>query len=164
MEANFAAPVTGTVPGPEIHTVSPQFAVTFMSPENFELKKKIYHACLQLQQDHVHQAKSAMEEVQESANEHIGSMEDKFESFRENCQIQRDMYAKQLDEALTALATLKRIDLTKEYKEAMLGALVETEQHKYFISVSLGEVKVDGKSYFAISTLSPLFKAMAEKK
>lgn len=108
-------------------------------------------------------AKAAMDDAQESANEHHGAMEDKFESFREACQIQRDMYAKQLDELITTMALLKRINATKFNNDVSLGAVVQTELQNYFIGVSLGEIKLEGESYFAISGMAPLYKAMAGK-
>jgi len=119
---------------------------------------------MRLQKQQAQNAKSAMDEAQESANEQQGSMEDKFESFREACQIQRDMFAKQLDEAMTALSVLKRVVAHKQNKDVTLGSVVITDTQKFFISISLGEIQIDGDKYFAISTMSPLFKAMADKK
>jgi transcription elongation GreA/GreB family factor len=131
---------------------------------NLELKQKLLEECKRLQQNQIHNAKSAMDEAQESANEQQGSMEDKFESFREACQIQRDMFAKQLDEAMTAMTVLKRVVVHKQNRDVTLGSVVITDSQKFFISISLGELTVDGEKYFAISTLSPLYKAMAGKK
>ena len=130
---------------------------------NLVLKQRLLNECLRIQNLQIQTAKSAMDEAQESANEHQGAMEDKFESFREACQIQRDMFAKQLDEAITTLSILKRINATKENKNIMLGSVVITNTQKFFISVSLGEISVEGKKYFAISAMSPLFKAMVNK-
>jgi transcription elongation GreA/GreB family factor len=45
----------------------------------------------------------------------------------------------------------------------MLGSGVITDVQKFFISVSLGEITVEGEKFFAISAMSPLFKAMAGK-
>jgi len=130
---------------------------------NLALKQRLLNECLRIQNLQIQTAKSAMDEAQESANEHQGAMEDKFESFREACQIQRDMFAKQLDEAITTLSILKRINATKENKIIMLGSVIITDTQKFFISVSLGEITVDGEKYFAISAMSPLFKAMVNK-
>ena len=108
-------------------------------------------------------AKDAMDDAQESANEHQGAIEDKFESFREACQIQRDMYARQLDELITTMSVLKRINATKENKEVAFGAVVHTNLQNYFIGVSLGQIELNGETFFAISSMSPVFKAMAGK-
>jgi hypothetical protein len=133
--------------------------------ERIELKKKLRTACLQSQQQLADTAKAAMLQAQESANEEKGSMEDKFESFREQCQIDRDMYAKQLQEITSGLQMLLKMDISREYDTVMLGSVVVTDApQRMFIAIGLGEVKMDGHSYFAISTSSPLFKAMAGKK
>jgi hypothetical protein len=42
--------------------------------------------------------------------------------------------------------------------------VVITNLQKFFISVSLGEITVEGEKYFAISAMSPLFKAMVDKQ
>jgi transcription elongation GreA/GreB family factor len=132
--------------------------------EKTELKQLLLKECLKMVKEQVAHAKSAMDEAQESANEHQGAIEDKFESFREACQIQRDMFAKQLEEALTRLALLNRVVATKLNQEIMLGSIVKTDGLNYFISVSLGELKMGGNDYFVISAMSPIFKAMVNKK
>lgn len=131
---------------------------------SLELKKKLLSECLRLQRANAEEAKRAMDEAQESANEHQGAIEDKFESFRESCHIQRDMFAKQYDEAISGLHMLRRIVATKENAEVKLGSVVETTFQNYFISVSLGEITAEGKKYYAISTQSPLYQAIADKQ
>ncbi|MFC5270012.1 hypothetical protein [Adhaeribacter terreus] len=134
-----------------------------MAKNKTELKRQLLQECLRIQNEQISAAKTAMDEAQESANEHHGAMEDKFESFREACQIQRDMFARQLDEAMGVYHVLKRINSMKENSEIMLGTVVETDTQDFFVSASLGAIKVADKTYFAISAMSPLFKAMAGK-
>lgn len=134
-----------------------------MVSQELELKKKLLQECTRILTEQINAAKAAMDDAQESANEHQGAIEDKFESFREACHIQRDMYARQLDELISTMALLKRINATKVSNEVAFGSVVQTNLQNYFIGVSLGEIKVDGLSYFAISGLSPVFKAMAGK-
>jgi len=134
-----------------------------MLTQELETKKRLLQECSKTLGTQISAAKNAMDEAQESANEHQGAMEDKFESFRENCQIQRDMYARQLDELIRTQSILRNINATKTNKEVSMGAVVQTEMQNYFIGVSLGEIKIDGESYFAISGMSPLYKVMAGK-
>ena len=134
-----------------------------MISQELELKKRLLQECTRILNEQISAAKAAMDDAQESANESQGAIEDKFESFREACHIQRDMYAKQLDELITTMALLKRINATKACKEAAFGTVVQTDSHNYFIGVSLGEINIDGTSFFAISGMSPVFKAMAGK-
>ena len=128
-----------------------------------ECKNQLLDECLKIQTDFVENARKAMEDAQNSANESQGAMEDKFESFREACHIQRDMYAKQLAEGMDKLSILKRIVRSKVNDTVSLGSVIRTDAQNYFISVSLGEIKVKGETYFAISAASPVYKAMADK-
>ncbi|WP_227006419.1 hypothetical protein [Rufibacter latericius] len=130
---------------------------------DLEIKHRLLDECLRQQTDFVDHARQAMEEAQSSANESQGAIEDKFESFREACHIQRDMFAKQLDEAIGKLSILKRIVRSKVNEDVSLGSIVRTDAQNYFISVSLGEINIDGEKYFAISAASPVFQAMAGK-
>ena len=134
-----------------------------MVAQELELKKRLLQECTKILNTQIKAAKDAMDDAQESANEHQGAIEDKFESFREACQIQRDMYARQLDELITTMSVLKRINATKENKEVAFGAVVHTNLQNYFIGVSLGQIEVEGETFFAISGMSPVFKAMAGK-
>ncbi|MCX2741809.1 hypothetical protein [Pontibacter anaerobius] len=131
--------------------------------QELETKKRLLQESNKLLNAQIKAAKDAMDEAQESANDHQGAMEDKFESYRENCHIQRDMYARQLDELITTQSVLRRINATKTNHDVSLGAVVHTDLQNYFIGVSLGEIKLDGESYFAISGMSPLCKAMMGK-
>ncbi|HSI91402.1 MAG TPA: hypothetical protein VK927_09825 [Adhaeribacter sp.] len=134
-----------------------------MATKKLELKKQLLQECLRIQTEHISAAKTAMDEAQESANGHDGAMEDKFESLRDACQIQRDMFARQLDEAISTMAVLKRINAMKENADIMLGTVVETDAQDFFVSSSIGPITLEKKTYFAISAMSPLFKAMAGK-
>lgn len=135
-----------------------------MLTQELETKKRLLQESIRILTKQIQAAKDAMDEAQESANEHQGAMEDKFESFRENCQIQRDMYARQLDELISTMGLLRRINATKMNNEIALGAVVHTDLQNYFIGVSLGEIKLDGETYYAISAMSPIGKSLAGKK
>lgn len=138
--------------------------LTPVMSDKTELKQQLLKECRKIIKEQIANAKKSMDEAQESANEHQGAIEDKFESFREACQIQRDMFAKQLEEALTRQALLNRVVATRLNKDIMLGSIVRTDGHNYFISVSLGEVKLQEQEFFVISAMSPVFKAMVNKQ
>ncbi len=133
--------------------------------KKIDLKKELLNKCIEMQSNIVQTAKKAMDDAQESANEEEGaSGEERFEGFRETMQITRDMYARQLQEGINSLSLLKRIFLNPQ-ESIGLGSVVYTELQNYFISVSLGETKLAEKnSFIAISTMTPLYHAMAGKK
>ena len=128
------------------------------------LKQQLLSECLAIQENNVRTAHEAMLASQESANEQKGTMGDKFESFREQMQIDRDMYARQYDEGMQVMRELKKIDPEARQQAAVLGAVVITDKQKFFISASLGQIAMGNDTYMAISIHSPLFKAMAGKK
>ncbi len=132
--------------------------------ERVVFKRDILNRCIELQAGVINTAKRAMDEAQESANEEKGSTEEKFDSFRESMQITRDMYARQLQEAIDGLALLKRIVIVPIADSVKLGAVVHTNLQNYFISASLGELDYDENTYMAISTQTPIYQALAGKK
>ncbi|WP_246000948.1 hypothetical protein [Pontibacter diazotrophicus] len=130
-----------------------------MLTQDIGTKQRLLQECKRKLDVQVQAAKEAMENAQQSAVESEGGMED----LREICQAQRDMYARQLDELLAVMVQLQGINATKVNRQVSPGAVVRTELHNYFIGISLCEVKVDGEPYYAVSAMSPLYKAMAGK-
>ncbi|QIX63318.1 hypothetical protein HER32_19930 [Hymenobacter sp. BT18] len=127
-----------------------------------QLKRALLAECVHLQQQKVHHAQQAMEQAQESANEQPSASEDKFESFREACHIQRELFARHWQEAQRNLQVLQRLpDIAVPAGSIGLGAVVVTNRYTYFIAVSLGEIQLEGEKYCVMSPFSPLFLAMA---
>src|SRR3954464_13726193 len=112
---------------------------------NLVLKKQLLDECLKIQSQLVKNAKDAMALAQESANDEKGKMGDKFESFREQCQIDRDMYAKQHLEALAILNTLNKLNINKENQTVLAGSIVITDFQNIFVSASIGKLSTPGK-------------------
>jgi len=129
-----------------------------------EVKKGVLNECLKLQSELVAVAKNFMEQAHESANEQEVGGEDKMESFREQCHADRDMYAIKYRDAVNNLMTLKKINPEIESNEVRPGAIVITAQQNLFVSISLGQVNFDGESFVAISTQSPLYQIIQNKK
>jgi len=128
-------------------------------------KQKVLSECLRLQREVVASCKNAVLEAQNSALDYDGGSEDNLmESYREEMQNKRDMFAKQLDLALDDQNLLNQIVPDKQAETVSFGSIVQTDQQNLFISISLGSVKIEDKSLFAISPSAPLFKAMAGLK
>jgi transcription elongation GreA/GreB family factor len=126
------------------------------------LKTKLHQECIRLQKALAENA--SMINAQQTANDEKSTMEDKFESFREQMQIERDMYAKLYDDAMSYIENLEKINVSKIQLVASAGTVVVTAEQKYFVAISLGKIIVDGVTYMAISPVSPVFQAMAGKK
>lgn len=127
-------------------------------------KNRIWEACLEKQKSLAATTKEAMDQAQQSANEEKGSMEEKFESFREQLIRDRDMFARKLGEHISGMDTLRQIDANRLFSKIQLGSVVITEKQKFFIAIGLGEIKVNGDVFFAISVQSPLYQQMEGKQ
>ena len=101
-------------------------------------------------------------ETRASSNDTKSSMGDKYETGREMLQQEINNLQVQLNEILKQRNFLKTV-LPKPNDKAEKGTIVKTEKGLFFISVSLGEIKIDNQKIICISPESPLAKAMNGK-
>lgn len=127
------------------------------------LKKELWEACIALQKEHMAQLKHEIDEAQRLSNEY-GAPKDRYDPYRTKLMRQRDLYAKQLGQAEQLLTALQKVPIEKTMQQVGFGALVITDKQKLFVSAAIGKVSLHGESYFAISTLVPVYKAMEGKK
>jgi hypothetical protein len=129
------------------------------------LKKALYTKCLELLDSRIAAAKKAMEDAQESANnEDKSSAGDKYETSRAMGQLDRDMYAKQLAQALNEKAALTKINIDLIYSKIAPGALVKTDKGNYFICMSGGQISLNDEKYMFVSAAAPIVAAMLGKQ
>ncbi len=102
-------------------------------------------------------------ETRAANNETKSSMGDKYETGREMVQQEINNLQVQLNAFSNSLNMVKNINPVP-HQSIGFGSLVETENGKFFISVSWGEVRLNGEKIFVISTESPLAKVMHGKK
>jgi transcription elongation GreA/GreB family factor len=125
--------------------------------DKISIKAALLKTCEELLQQRIKVAQNAMQEAQESANgEQKSSAGDKYETSRAMGQIARDMYAKQLSEAIADLNRLKAISNLKPSLSVEVGSVVITEQNRYFLAIGLGKIEVNEIPFFVISPLSPI--------
>lgn len=89
---------------------------------------------------------------------------DKHETGRAMIQLEMEKAGKQLASIQQSKEILARIDGSKKSSIASLGSLIETNHGIYFLCISLGHLKVEGKTYLVISTSSPIGKLLLGKK
>lgn len=92
--------------------------------------------------------KQNISDIEESLlEESKSSAGDKHETGRAMLQIDRENAGKQLMEIEQVQAVLKKIDVQTTSTYARLGSLVYTSQANYFLSISIGEVKIGKSAY-----------------
>lgn len=129
------------------------------------MKSSILNHAKVLVDERVKIAQDAMDAAQQSANgEGKSSAGDKYETARAMGQIERDMYAHQYELAKQDRAILEKIDANMSPPQVTTGSLVETSSGVFFISVSVGKLVVEGKTYFGVSPQSPIGALLMGKK
>ena len=102
-------------------------------------------------------------QTRESNNETKSSMGDKYETGREMIQQEINNLQVQLQDYLKAANILQSLTSNPNHIAAS-GSLVETDRGFFYIAVSLGEINLDNKKIFVISSESPLAKALHGKR
>lgn len=128
-------------------------------------KEQIHNACLEEVNGRIERLKTDLKEAQEAANEDSkSSMGDKYETGRAMAHLETEKYAGQLSTAREMKAVLEGFNPHKHREEASAGSLVRTSQGLFYLSVSLGQMKINGETVFAVSPVSPIGQVMQEKK
>ncbi len=133
--------------------------------DKFQLKKNLLDACRQIIDERIGRIQQNLNGVQESRNsETKSSAGDKYETGRAMLQIEEDNYKKQLHQGQLLMNQLDQIKIDGMTGQVGIGSLVVTDQGEYFISVGLGEVSLQGKTYYCISGASPVGAKLIDQK
>ena len=129
------------------------------------IKAQLYQICQRFIEQRIETAETALEQAREASNDDTkSSAGDKFETTREMMQqdISRNkrllMDAKQNLQVLESIKDLAPSDRIKN------GSLVVTSEGSFYISISAGQLNIDGQTIFAISALSPIGQLLLGKK
>lgn len=132
-----------------------------MSEDVRSAKVQVHEACLNA----VRKKKSALvqelKNFQDAANnETKSSAGDKYETGRAMMHLEKEKVAGQLDQVLKMEQVLSSIKPERTLEQAALGALVITNNGRFFLSVSLG--LIDG--VICLSPVAPLGKAFLHSR
>jgi 3-oxoacyl-ACP reductase-like protein len=126
-------------------------------------KKRLIEACRESLTASAGNIKLAMDEAQNSANEY-GVPKDRYDSYRTQILRKRDMFARQLQQAIDQIEILNKIDVKIVHEKVEFGSVVFTEKQKMFIATGIGKVEFEGEDVFVISPYVPVFEVMKGKK
>lgn len=122
-----------------------------------EIKSGLFEHCqtqVNSRYDKINQTlASIMEALLEESKSSSG---DKHETGRAMLHIDRENAGRQLMEVEKLLAIINKIDLKKYSDYVRLGSLVYTDKFTYFISLSIGIVKIDKTDYVCVALNSPV--------
>ncbi len=125
------------------------------------LKVRLHQACLTQVKQKIATLEAAIADAQQAASEDTkSSAGDKFETSREMMKLEIDKASSQLSLVLAMQEQLRQLrpDVCKDRIGA--GSLVTTNEGMYYFSVSLGKIVLEDVTYYALSLVSPLGKAL----
>jgi hypothetical protein len=130
-----------------------------------ELKDVLKGRCSQEVENRFQKIKKVLDDIRMSLlEESKSSAGDKHETGRAMLQIERENAGHQLREIENLQSLIRKIDIVTVSDYARLGSLIYTNHGIYFISISIGEVKVEDENYYCIALHSPIGNILAGKK
>lgn len=128
------------------------------------LKNQLYQLCLDFIEKRIATATEALQQAQEASNDDTkSSAGDKFETGREMAQQDINRNKQLLADAQQQKGVLLTLADVGESDKVRSGSLVITNNANFYISISAGQLLLDGKAYFAISAASPVGKLLIGK-
>ena len=130
-----------------------------------ELKLSLYQLCLNFINERINTAETALKQAREASNDDTkSSAGDKYETSREMMQQDIDRNKRLLidaEENQRVLNSLKNISFSESARN---GSLVITDQGKFYLSISAGQLQLNNETIFAISAVSPIGKMLLGKQ
>ena len=129
------------------------------------IKTQLYNAC----ETHIKKKEATIEKIMRSnknalLSETKSSAGDKHETGRAMLQLEMEKAGQQLSVVHQMKETLAKVNLASNTKLVHLGSLVITPKAKYFLSISVGQIKIGDSIYFAVSPSSPIGKILLGKQ
>ncbi|TAH40274.1 MAG: 3-oxoacyl-ACP synthase [Bacteroidetes bacterium] len=129
------------------------------------IKNLLKAECVRILEERIEHASLAMLSAQEAANsEGKSSAGDKYETSRAMGQQDRDMNARQLEQARKDLAFIQALDVSHIPDSIKVGSLVYCKEGIFFIAAGLGSVNIGGKQIHIVSPAAPLANLLLNKR
>ena len=97
-------------------------------------------------------------------NETKSNVGDKYETTREMMQLEIEKNMVQLNKYELRKNELLKINPLRKNLKVEFGSLVYTNGGNYFISIGLGKIEIENEMVYCISLISPIGKALQNKK
>src|SRR5690606_18346245 len=129
------------------------------------IKEQLLKFCWDYVGEKSQRLKNSHADLQESLDsETKNSTGDKHETGRAMVQLEQEKLAQQFTELERTKNILQRVDVRKRTETIGLGSLVRTGVADYFIAISAGAFKQDGRPIYCISPDAPIAQLLMGKK
>lgn len=121
------------------------------------LKTSLLAVCQRYVDERIANAHQAIVSASDAAADDTkSSAGDKFETTREMMQQEIARHQQLLADAERMNQVLTSLDARPQSGPAKLGSLIETNRGTFFLAISAGRLEVNGNTYWAVSTASPI--------
>jgi transcription elongation GreA/GreB family factor len=128
------------------------------------LKQQLYNQCQTFVDNRLATIKNKIVDIEQGLqSETKSSAGDKHETGRAMLQLEREKAGQQLAEVQKLNETLQKIDIKSSHKIIAIGSIVRTTDLNYFISISVGEIKLKNELFYGISAATPIGKLILSK-
>jgi transcription elongation GreA/GreB family factor len=122
-----------------------------------DIKNRLFNLCMAYVDERIANATEAIAAARDSSNDDTkSSAGDKYETGRAMMQQDIDRQTLQLGEAQKLKIFLERMEPENQSETVQNGSLVYTNYGIFYLAISIGQVELDGTSYFVISGSSPI--------
>lgn len=127
-------------------------------------KEKVHEQALNLVQTKLLELEAHFKDLQEGQSSNTKSTAgDKHDTEREMVQAELNNYSRQIQAQKQNLNSLKSVDPARKNKVEQ-GALVQTANGWFYLSIPLGKIDFEGEKVWLISLASPMGQALNGKK
>lgn len=132
---------------------------------NLALKAALYNSCTSYLKKRLDVIEHRLNELNDSLEaETKSSVGDKYETGRAMIHLEKDKQMQQLAVLLAHRKQLHAIDPSTQYTTVEQGALVQTSQGVFYLSIPAGKLIIEGSIYFAITLAAPIGQLLFQKK
>ncbi|EDP72759.1 hypothetical protein FBALC1_16697 [Flavobacteriales bacterium ALC-1] len=129
-----------------------------------KVKQQLYNKCQDFLNNRLEVIQKTISDIQKALqSETKSSAGDKHETGRAMLQLEREKAGNQLAEIQKQQEIFQKIDLNATPQKAALGSLVYTSQLNYYIALSVGEIDIENRKFYAISASTPIAQLLLSK-
>lgn len=133
-----------------------------MTPQ--ELKFELQQQCKDLIKIRYESVNKTIANIEQALrDESKSTIGDKHHTERAMLQIQREEAGKQLREIEKVMLQLDKVTISDVSETIRLGSIIETNQANFFISISVGKLKVKDTIYLGVAPVAPIGRCLLGK-
>jgi hypothetical protein len=126
-------------------------------------KERVFTACKEILAEKVTTLDEEIRQTRQAASEETkSSMGDKYETGRAMLHLTRERLEGQLAQAQKSYSAVLALTPTSVHERVRVGSLVKTDRGIFYISVGIGQVRVDDQTISCISATAPIGRILID--